>query len=442
MSSIHSKSLQIYNAKQFLKSISGELGANVYFSFGTVMPWANESLPQQANTSVRGMNDVWNNMIGAKRVIGNDVHHVVSRFDWTSGDIYYGYDDLTDSSEMMDGNTRFYVVTDDWNVYKCLSNNYGKPSTSKPTSTLSVPQMTDDEYIWKYMTTLTAEERLKFSTRDYIPVKTLSYNDGSLQWDVQQNAIAGGIHAVKVTNHGTGYSSSNLYVTITGDGTGANAYATRNTSANSVQTIIIDDAGEGYTYAYVNVISANGSGATARAIISPPGGHGSDPITELGASNLMITTKFIGYQDGKFIVNNDFRQIAIIANPYRHGTTVVADNTAVNQVTTITLNGVSADYEYDEYVYQGASLATATFSGVVADWDSPNNIIKISNVEGIPSSALLTGNTSRASRFLDTTKIFNPDLEPYTGQILYINNIEPISRSLDQTESFQVILRF
>lgn len=441
MSSTFSKNLDIYNAKQFKESVSEPVSSNVYFTFGKVAAWANDASPSQANTSDSSFYEVWKNMIGGKRVVGNDIRHVVPRFDWTANTVYYAYDNLIDSKTIANGNNKFYVITDDWHVYKCIANNYGANSTVKPTSlTTTTDFQTLDGYVWKYMTTLSSEERLKFSTSQYIPVKTLSYNDGTLQWNVQDNATDGAIHSILVTNSGSGYTDNNISIVITGDGVEANAYAVRNTTSNTISSIVVDTKGSGYTFANVTITSANGSNAALRSIISPPGGHGSDPLTELGGSQLMISMRLINDESGVFIVNNEFRQIALIEDPTYYGTSNVVSNTVFNQLSSFTLNGTSVEYVEDEIVYQGNSLANATFRAVVAQWDSPNNIIKVSNVEGTPINDLLTGYTSTAARFLDS--VTDPDAKPNSGRLLYLNNIVPIERDPDQTESFQIVLKF
>lgn len=441
MASRFSKDIEIYSAKQFKESVSEPQSSNVYFTFGRVTPWANDAAPDQANTTATVLYDVWRNMIGAKRVSGNEIRHVIPRHDWTANTVYNAYDNLTDSIDLH--NTKFYVLTTDWNVYKCLSNNYGKVSSVMPTSTATIADFqTTDGYIWKYMYTVSAEERLNFLTDTFMPVKTLALNDGSAQWIVQDYAIDGAIDTILVSNSGTGYTTSNVSVIITGDGIEANAFAVVNTTTNTISSIVVDNRGSKYTYANVTFYQANniGSNASARVIMSPPGGHGKDPLSELGGSYLMLNLKLKSDETGKFIVNNDYRQISLIEDPYYWQTTIPASNTIFSQLTEVSLNGVSAEYIEDEIVYQGNSLANATFKGVIAQWDSSNNIMKLTNVEGTPSSELLIGSRSTGARFLDS--VTAPDLRPYSGKLLYINNIKPIQRSIDQTESFKIILKF
>lgn len=325
MSATFSKYLEVFNAKQFKESVSEPSSSNVYMTFGRSFAWSNDASPPQANTSVASFYEVWDNMIGGKRLTGNDIRHCVPRFNWTANNVYYAYDSLVDSKDLKRSNTQFYVVTDEWNVYKCLANNYGANSTTKPTSISTTSDFqTPDGYIWKYMYTVTAEERLRFVTSSYIPVKTLQVNDGSLQWGVQNNTTTGAIHNIVLTNFGSGYTSNNIVVSISGDGQAANAFAVRNVVSNTVSSIVIDNKGSGYTYADVTVTSSNGSNAVARAVISPAGGHGSDPLTELGGSNLVLNIQFKSNENGKFPVVNDYRQIALLEDPLVYGTSNVS----------------------------------------------------------------------------------------------------------------------
>ena len=208
MSSAHSINLDIFVAKQVRESVSEPSPSNVYLTFGKTSAWPNESSPTQANTSVLSSNDVWRNMIGAKRVYGNNVRHAIPRIDWTAGTVYSPYDDHMDSLEMAAMGHHFYVMTSEHHIFKCLANNYGAPSTVMPNILVTTTHFqTSDGYIWKYMYSLDAEEKLRFLTPNFIPIKTLSEGDNSQQWNVQENSIDGAIHVVNVTNGGSNYRS-------------------------------------------------------------------------------------------------------------------------------------------------------------------------------------------------------------------------------------------
>ena len=444
MVSVFSENLRVFNAEQFKESVSEAANNTFYFTIGKGTAWANDAAPRQANSSVAMMHEIYQNMIGAKKIFNSDISHVTERYDWVANTSYAAYDHCLCSLILFNSNTNFYVVTDDYNVYKCLANNNSSNSTVKPTSTVTdAVFQTSDGYTWKYMYSISASEQLRFTTDEYIPVKTLVQDDETLQWDVQQNAVDGAIDVIEIVDGGSNYANANtITLTISGDGNDAAATAQVNTSTNTISSIVVTNPGSGYTYADITVTdsTANGTGAVLRAVISPPGGHGSDPLRELGGSKLLINMRLLDDEDGYLPVTNEYRQVAIIQDPYIYNTSNVASNTVVSQYTTLTLNGISVDYHEDEIVYQGASVATATFSATVLEWDSGNSIIKLTNASGTPTTDLLIGNTSTASRFVDS--VTNPDLEIYSGKLIYTNNIVPISRAADQTEDFKIVLKF
>ena len=441
MSASRSKNLDIFVAKQVKESVSEPSSSNVYLTFGRAAAWANDAAPPQANTSVRNTYDVWKNMIGGKRITGNNIRHAVPRINWTPGIVYDVYDDLIDSLQQTSATDKFYVITSEYNVFKCLSNNGGVPSTVMPNILVTTTHFqTADGYIWKFMYTLTAEEKLRFLTTSFMPVKTITENDNSQQWLVQENSIDGAIHVINVTNGGSGYTANDVVVSITGDGFYANAFAVLNTSSNTVQSIVVDNLGYGYTYANVSLSSATGIGASARAIISPEGGHGSDPLTELGGAYLIFNVQIKDTESGVLTTHNDYRQISLIEDPRLFGVTSLSSIPAFSQLTVLTLNGTSVEYVEDEVVYQGASLASSFFKGHVVEWDSGNNIIKLSNTDGIPTKDLLIGANTTAARFV--ASITNPTLQPRTGNLLYTDNMTAIQRADDQAEDYKIVLKF
>lgn len=435
--------LRVNNAEQFKESVSESTSnTNLFLTFGRVEAWANDADPDSANSSIASYNEIWSNMIGGKKILGGDLHHVIPRFDWTANTVYTAYDHM--STELYDGNTQFYVMNSDYSVYKCISNNHGSISTVEPTSVNpAITTSTSDNYVWKYMYTISDAEQLRFTTSDYIPVKSLTADDGSLQWQVQSAAEDGSIEAVYLSNTGIGYSnSSNIVISVTGDGSSFSATASVNTQTNTISSITVTNSGTNYTYADITITDLGGEGqdATARAIISPPGGHGSDPLYELGGKNIMINTKFRYDEDGVFPVTNDFRQVAILKDPISTLTDEIATNTAFLQATSIVTAGTGS-YTQDEIVYQGASSSDYIFKGRVVSWNDSTGTIILINTDGEPSAAqALVGVTSTTSRIISS--ITEHILNPRTGRILFVDNIKPVTRSSDQIEDFRIVLKF
>jgi hypothetical protein len=445
MSSIRTSSLSLDIAQQFMSSVLQEGGSNtnMFVMLGKTSAWdPDDATPDVPHSNVAQEYDIWRNAFGGKRIVASDMSLVITRVDWTANTVYEAYDDK--ANDLFGSNSDFYVLTTDMNVYKCLYNANGANSTVKPDSTSTDNiQTTSDGYIWKFMYNLSVADQVRFLTDDWMPVRTLEIDNGSLQWEVQTNAIDGAIEIALVQTSGQNYANlANLVVTVSGDGTGAQCVVNTNTT-NAITNAIMSYPGSGYTYASISVsdLGGQGQGVSIKPVIEPKGGHGSNPAKELGAASVMINMRVKGSEEGILPVTNDFRQVSIVRNPWVFGSNTPSANVVINQALSLSVSGVGPDYIMDEQVFQGVSLQSATFKGTVVDWDTGNSILRLVNTEGgNPDTSLLLGNSSGAARFIISVQ--QPDLQPYTGDVLYIDNIIPIQRSEDQTENFQIVIEF
>jgi len=425
MASIVTSKFRVHNAQQFLEGFSEAANTAMYLFIGKNTAFANDnSPPTPVNSTANIEYTPWRDMYGAKRINTSDVTHAVPRHDWTTGVVYTAYDDQS-TSLLTD---TFYVMTDEYKVYKCLFNNGAIASTTKPTGVSTTRFTTADGYIWRYMYTVTTVKALKFLTTDYIPVEVLASDGGEDQWDVQAAAVDGSIEIIKVTAGGTGYGSAPA-VTITGDGSGATATATL--TATAVTSVTITAAGTGYTRA--TVAFASGA-AAATAIISPKGGHGADAVEELGGKYIMINTRLDGNESNTISTSNEFRQVGIVRDPYLYGTTTRALASSYRQSFKYTLSAISGTYTLDETVTAGSNTAT------VVEWTTPYlyTTLPLNNV--FANNVTATGATSAATATISARE--TPGLQPYTGDILYVENRVPISRAADQIEDVKLVIQF
>lgn len=412
-------------------------GNNIYYlAISRPQPWANDSLPDTPVDAREQVVSFWRDLYAGKKVTGNDLAPVVPRVDWTANGVYNQYESNVNIAN------NFYIMTTDYNVYKCISNANGAFSTSMPTYTSPDRTNTEsDGYIWKYMYTLRTIDRVRFLTQHWMPVRRITINDGTLQWRVQQDAIVGALNQIDVSNVGVHYTDANtIAVTISGDGVAAAGFAQINVSSQTVSNIIMTSVGSGYNFANATLSGGGGSGALLHCVISPTGGHGSDPVFELKATSLMINIRLNADENSKISANNDYRQIGILLNPLVYASSNAFSNTVFSQVTEVFLGTGSGDFILDEYVFQGISLQAATFTARVLDWDSTNNILYLVELNGTPTAASLVGLTSGVGRFI--TSIGSPDVQPYSGRLLSLENITPIQRALDQTDDLRVVLEF
>ena len=212
MSAIINNSFRKYQADNFIASFSSN---SIYLAIGKNDPWAgasageyiettpsDTSIPVPIDTTVSSFLH-YDDLIAIKKITSSSTSHVLKRVDWTSGTVYVEYDHLQDDIIDQD----FFVFTEDYNVYKCISNNGGTASTVKPVSDSIDIIETADGYRWKFMYEVQQADVLKYVTSDWIPVKYLTANDSTAQWDVQESAVDGALDHIAVTAGGAGYYS-------------------------------------------------------------------------------------------------------------------------------------------------------------------------------------------------------------------------------------------
>ena len=229
MPAIVTNKFRIHNAKQFVEAFdeisttsgapitdaAGLLNTNMYLFIGKVTSWADDTAPPTPTDSVSNtVYNHWRDMIAAKKIGSTDVSHVAPRYNWTTSTNYFAYTHANNS--LFD--QQYYVMTDDYNVYKCLANNQaGGASTTKPTGTGTAIITTADSYKWKFMYQISAARALKFVTPSYIPTQRVrsannliaNTTDSSFQYDVEVAANTSGngaIEVVHVTTAGSSYT--------------------------------------------------------------------------------------------------------------------------------------------------------------------------------------------------------------------------------------------
>ena len=338
MAALVTNKFRIHNAKQFIEAFdevsftsgaavtdsSGLLNSNMYLFIGKVTGWSDDASPPSPTDSVANTHyENWRDMIAAKKITSTDVSHVIPRKNWTNNTNYFAYTDNTSTLFSQD----FYVMTGDYNVYKCLSNSEtnssgttASTSTTKPTGTGTSIISTADGYKWKFMYQIPASDALKFVTPNYIPVDKVRRSNGYLantydsapgqvQFDVETAAAAAGggngaIEVVHLTTRGLQYLgevgnvsavTNTTTVTITGtslaaddcivnndiyftsgDASGEGGTITDYNGTTKVVTftpaITAPSATDGYAIGPKVVISGDGQGANVRCTTNSTGG--------------------------------------------------------------------------------------------------------------------------------------------------------------------------
>jgi hypothetical protein len=437
MAAIITQSMRIRNASSFKQMADTD---SLYLYIGRSREWPSSDTvfgaPLDSKLDERYARE---GMTAIKKIAASDVSNVIPRYNWVSGTIYSDYDDSVEALSTR----QYYVVTDELNVYKCIKAGSDavaaslRASTVKPTGTSPyVNPESGDGYIWKYMFTLSGTQASKFLTGSYIPVQTLTVDDGSLQWDVQQAALDGSIHRIKVVNGGTVYS--NPTITIVGDGsTQATAIAT--VVGGVITAITVTNIGLGYTQAKVVITDNNGTGAEARAIMSPTGGHGSDPVHELGGLFSMANVELDGTEgtEADFLVDNEYRQLGLLRNPLSGGSVFSAITGRATKK--LVYSGISGG----SFAVDGEFSNGSGVTGFIDSIDAANNTLYYHqdndtgygnfSVGDVITSGAVTAN-------IDTLE--DPDFDTFSGEVLYIENRAAVDRAVDQIEDVKLVIEF
>ena len=383
---------------------------------------------------------------------------------WTTGTVYDMYradygatvnaavvQTAAGGIDMWATGTRFYVLNSANNVYKCMNNNAGGTSTTEPTGTSTSEFTTADSYVWKYMYTLSTTEITSFMTTDFMAVSTDS--------TVAAAAVKGAVSQYVVANGGAGYTN-NTYAAqvLRGDGTGATfTVVVASGAVSSVTAVAVGGgatAAAQYTFADCNIDAISGIGTPSTSaivvpVISPPGGHGSNAIEELGGFYIMTNTTIAGTAgSGDFVVDQDFRRIAVVKDPYNFGTTTISTADTMNALKSVTFaaSPTPGTFVNDEVITGGTSGA----KGLVVDWEASTRVLKYiqtqwtgidanKDIKAFAASEVVTG----AGAATGTVSAVNdPEIEYYSGQVIYVENRAPITRASDQTENIKLIIEF
>lgn len=183
---------------QLLRADFAAESKNRYFIFlGKPKPWDVEGFPDAATDSNAILFDAHRSMIGMKAVRPDDVYLLIPRLDWDDSVVYDEYD-----PDENIWSSDFYVLTDENNVYKCISNNDGSESVTQPTGTSPYIFTTEtDEYKWKFMFKV-SEDSMRFMTEEFIPLAlapTATTDETLPQFTTESYAVDGAIDQYEIT---------------------------------------------------------------------------------------------------------------------------------------------------------------------------------------------------------------------------------------------------
>ena len=381
-------------------------------------------------------------------------------------------------------------------------NSTGEKSIYEPKFVDDAPRAAGtDGYVWKYLYTISPADVVKFATSKYLPLPK-KWGDASTL-SVKNAAVAGEVQTVIIKQYGSGYtidgSATNTIsnVPIEGDGTGGKASV--KIIGGAVAEVEVTQGGTGYTWARlrfekdveggtpgsVNKVDS-GSGSDFEVIIPPPGGHGADIYKELGGYRVMVYSKYENNVDDvpDYITDNDFSRVGIVRNPMRYGGTELLNSTTATALHALKLTGTGvteASFANDAQITQTVGTGL-TAIGLVASWDQNTSVLRYYQPVGFSTlpvasykklafvssdTKTITGGTHESLGTLSLTPdtefvglsttvggktvnlgqtfaggIAPPDIEKYSGEIIYIDNRAAITRSSSQKEEVKIVVEF
>ena len=196
--------------------------------------------------------------------------------------------------------------------------------------------------------------------------------------------------------------------------------------------------------------------AQLRCVLSPKGGHGSDPINELGMSRLSVITNFTG-EDVLIPDANTYTKVGLVKNPTftdsilptqfdnRSSIVIQGDVTGtaisghyVQQNITLGTVAETITARIHESVYSGSNDVTTIYLvDYYGDFQSTfqNGIIFIkANLSTTTASTLTINNAS--------TNVTYGKYSPYSGQVLHFVDFDPIQRLASRKEKIKFIFDF
>jgi len=486
-----------------------------YYAFGAwPVPTANVADTAADDSTALGSSN-WQMMFG-KRIQTSDVAAAAPNYAWTSNTVYTRYD----STQPMTG-LQFYTVGPPtqlgafWNLYVCIDNANGAPSTSAPTLVQQTTFQTADGYRWRYVGAVSDQQYVKFATEDWVPIFANAV--------VQLSAMTySGVEVVPVTQGGSGYATydsgmigyvansqcfqivsntgsstyngfyvdSDIYVynatqlnpaqllTVTGYVANASgnwifvspamntsyvtayqtlysiapavaiasdgviqpqAYSVVNSQANSIQSVVVIEPGSEVSWANVAIVANSyyGSGASAYAIVPPPGGFGSNPAAELGASALVITFQFSNTELGTIPVGVSYSRVGLLQNPYQ-----------LNPDGTKSSVPLAAN-TFNQLLEAGSTPSTAVFPvGTIVQGQTSGayGMVALSNSQAVWLTGDKTFSAGEVVASLDGMIEATVDVT-YLGALyardlrpIYVQNINTVTRTATTSEAYRLVI--
>lgn len=438
----------------------GDSNNYYYMGVGRSQTWQNNGLTDVTTSPINNEREERTFRYNLQSVKAVEAFSFVVPVDeWTANSQYTQYNDNTAGHPA----TSYYVRTADNNVYICIRT--GKDSlgnvqvsTEKPDHTNTSLPIETDGYVWKYLYTISVADTNSFLTSNYMPVKfvdSAAATDPYFgQYTIQNAAVPGQIIGYRVANGGQNYDSSDT-VTIIGNGSGATARLVVSSGVITAVEVgdsagvgtagkptIVDAMGSGYDFANVRITSSTGNdSAEIVPVFAHENGLGADPREDLRATAMMFHIKPEGTVGDAWVTGGqDYRQVGLIKNPKDSAGAAFTGTagTALKKITCTTVIPGAFDFT-DNVRMTGDSNANAwiDFIDDSTIWYHQDEYTGFTPFRAGENIDIGPGTYTR------TIDIHNvqPDIDRFTGDVFFVSNDAAQPRTTGSTDDIKLVIQ-
>ena len=427
---------------------------NLFMSLGRTEEWDDEQNPPQAMNYTENDYIDSQNSVFFKKMGSSNASLSIKRNIWTANTTYDSYVNNVELDSIT-----YYVTNSSNRIYICVDNNGNSPSIAEPTDTNTVVGSfkTADGYTWKYMGEVSD---INFITTDYVPVVKVLSDNGSDQWNIQQNSKSLSILFVDIIEEGSTFLTATPVVNIEGSAIGVASL-----DSGVLNEITLTDSGSGYeTKPYIAIypdsadlavhqptmtVTVSGGVITGVAIanagqynqanaivatVSSSGGSGADLVptfTDSVLTGFNIINGGSGYTGGDVVDLDDGD-----GNSEAHDVIIGSNINTANGLGSNILEDCNAKYIIINDNMIGDELGyldeTTDFRQVLLFADVLNNN------GAIATSLRYYGYSSPSYAGADNDE----KAMVGSGSQIYTDNIEVIQRTANQQENIKIILKF
>ena len=282
-----------------------------------------------------------------------------------------------------------------------------------------------------------------YTPENEIPIAFRQVTDSDIiqsGYGIARTNDAGEIESVSVEKGGSGYVDGNVQLVQSS----CRAYAETDSNGNVVNADLFTGyQGLNFTEAKAFLVIPEEeitNPAEIRPAISPVKGHASNFKEELFANYLLINLQLAG--ESSYIEKDDFRQVGVIHNPRKFGSNELFEDSIGDGRYRIVLKESNDNFIPGETLFGKTSGAKGKELSYFDD-DTLRVIMDRSLASDIDfeSEEEVIGMESNANGTIKS--IEPPDIQNFSGDILYINNKQPIIRDNDlQLETVTLAIEY